>query len=67
MIIPGYVVEGTLGKHILSQPNEIESMNGSRLPLKMSVEYISFSAHVDYKENSEFIDAVGAKNLVLFP
>jgi cleavage and polyadenylation specificity factor subunit 3 len=65
VIIPGYVVEGTLGKHILSQPQEIESMNGSRLPLKLSVEYISFSAHVDYKENSEFIDLVGSKHLVL--
>lgn len=40
-------------------------MNGSKLPLRLTVEYISFSAHVDYKENSEFIEQVGSKNLVL--
>lgn len=65
VIVPGYVVEGTLGKQILSQPEEIQSMNGQRLPLNLTVEYISFSAHVDYKENSEFIDNVGSSNLVL--
>eukprot|EP00842_Homolaphlyctis_polyrhiza_P005194 jgi/Hompol1/5676/HPOL_004648-RA len=65
VIIPGYVVEGTLGKQILSQPDEIPAMNGSKLPLRLSVEYISFSAHVDYKENSQFIEDVGSQNLVL--
>ncbi|KAI8917326.1 beta-lactamase-like protein [Entophlyctis helioformis] len=65
VIIPGYVVEGTLGKQILSQPEEIPSMNGSKLPLRLTVEYISFSAHVDYKQNSEFIEDVGSPNLVL--
>ncbi|KAI8894305.1 beta-lactamase-like protein, partial [Globomyces pollinis-pini] len=64
-IIPGYVVEGTLGKQILSQPDDIVSMSGARLPLRLTVEYISFSAHVDYKENSDFIEEVGSKNLVL--
>ena len=45
VIVPGYVVEGTLGKTILSQPQEIPSMSGPPLPLKLSVDYISFSAH----------------------
>lgn len=40
-------------------------MNGSKLPLRLTVEYISFSAHVDFKENSEFIQDVASKNLVL--
>ncbi|TPX56229.1 hypothetical protein PhCBS80983_g04699 [Powellomyces hirtus] len=65
VIIPGYVVEGTLGKQILSQPEEITSMSGAKLPLRLTVEYISFSAHVDYRENSAFIEEVGASNLVL--
>jgi cleavage and polyadenylation specificity factor subunit 3 len=65
VIIPGYVVEGTLGKQILSQPEEFVSMTGAKLPLRLTVEYISFSAHVDYKENSEFIEAVGSQHLVL--
>ncbi|KAJ3037637.1 Cleavage and polyadenylation specificity factor subunit 3 [Rhizophlyctis rosea] len=65
VIIPGYVVDGTLGKQILSQPDEIVSMTGAKLPLRLSVEYISFSAHVDFRENSAFIEDVAAPNVVL--
>ncbi|ORY51891.1 cleavage and polyadenylation specificity factor 3, isoform CRA_b [Rhizoclosmatium globosum] len=65
VIIPGYVVEGTLGKEILSQPEEIKSLNGGKLPLRLTVEYVSFSAHVDFPQNSQFIEEVGAQNLVL--
>ncbi|GFO20947.1 cleavage and polyadenylation specificity factor subunit 3 [Plakobranchus ocellatus] len=54
-IIAGYCVEGTLAKHILSEPNEIVSLGGQKLPLKCSVDYISFSAHADYKQTSEFL------------
>lgn len=51
----GYCVEGTLAKTILSEPEEITTMVGQKLPLKMSVDYISFSAHTDYQQTSEFI------------
>lgn len=51
----GYCVEGTLAKTILSEPEEITTMLGQKLPLKMSVDYISFSAHTDYQQTSEFI------------
>ena len=40
---------------ILSDPEEITTMTGQKLPLKMSVDYISFSAHTDYEQTSEFI------------
>jgi len=36
-IVGGYCVEGTLAKHILSEPEEITAMNGQKLPLKMQV------------------------------
>ena len=65
VVIPGYVVEGTLAKHILSEPNEIVSMAGAKLPLRLSVDYVSFSAHVDYVQNAQFIEEVASKNLVL--
>ena len=65
IIIPGYVVEGTLGKHIMSEPREVESLTGAMIPLKMAVEYISFSAHVDFAQNSAFIEEVKAPNVVL--
>ncbi|RKP01686.1 hypothetical protein CXG81DRAFT_25654 [Caulochytrium protostelioides] len=66
VIIPGYVVEGTLGKAILARPTEIPSLTtGGKLPLRLSVDYISFSAHVDFRENAEFIDDVDAPHLIL--
>ena len=64
-IIAGYCVEGTLAKEILSEPNEIVALSGAKIPLRMSVDYISFSAHVDFTQNSQFIDEVSPSNLVL--
>ncbi|ORY00826.1 Metallo-hydrolase/oxidoreductase [Basidiobolus meristosporus CBS 931.73] len=65
VVITGYSVEGTLAKSILNEPEDFQSMSGTRIPLRMSVDYISFSAHVDYAQNSQFIDEVKAPNLVL--
>lgn len=52
-------------QHILSDPPEISALSGAKLPLNMSVAYISFSAHVDFLQNSQFIDEIQAPNLVL--
>lgn len=65
IIIPGYVVEGTLAKHVLGEPDEVTAQDGRKLPLRMKVEYISFSAHVDYTQNAEFIDQIMPPHLVL--
>ncbi|WFD18946.1 endoribonuclease ysh1 [Malassezia caprae] len=65
VIVSGYSVEGTMARDILSDPDEIVAMNGQRIPRRMSVDYISFSAHVDYTQNSRFIDEVKAKHIVL--
>ena len=48
VIVSGYSVEGTMARDILSDPDDIVAMNGQRIPRRMSVDYISFSAHVDY-------------------
>uniref|UniRef100_A0A2K6D8J5 Cleavage and polyadenylation specific factor 3 n=1 Tax=Macaca nemestrina TaxID=9545 RepID=A0A2K6D8J5_MACNE len=65
VIIAGYCVEGTLAKHIMSEPEEITTMSGQKLPLKMSVDYISFSAHTDYQQTSEFIRALKPPHVIL--
>lgn len=65
VIVSGYSVEGTMARDILSDPDEIVALNGQRIPRRMSVDYISFSAHVDYTQNSRFIDEVKAKHIVL--
>ncbi|KAG1650920.1 Cleavage and polyadenylation specificity factor subunit 3 [Nymphon striatum] len=62
VIIAGYCVEGTLAK-----PEEILTMTGLKLPLKMSVDYISFSAHTDYLQTRSFIKALQPPHLVRFP
>lgn len=65
VIIAGYCVEGTLAKTILSHPEEIPTMSGQTLPLKCSVDYISFSAHTDYQQTSEFIREMKPSHIVL--
>jgi cleavage and polyadenylation specificity factor subunit 3 len=65
VIIAGYCVEGTLAKTILSEPEEIVSMSGQKLPLNMSVDYISFSAHTDYQQTSEFIRLLKPTHVIL--
>uniref|UniRef100_H3C9Y3 Cleavage and polyadenylation specificity factor subunit 3 n=1 Tax=Tetraodon nigroviridis TaxID=99883 RepID=H3C9Y3_TETNG len=65
VIIAGYCVEGTLAKHIMSEPDEITTMSGQKLALKMSVDYISFSAHTDYQQTSEFIRALKPPHVIL--
>lgn len=57
-------MEGTLAKQILSEPEEIVTLSGQKLPLKMSVDYISFSAHTDYKQTSEFVRALKPPHVV---
>ena len=65
IIIAGYCVEGTLAKMIMSEPEEITSISGQRLPLKATVKYISFSAHTDYEQTSEFIRLLKPGHVVL--
>ncbi|KAI1297190.1 Cleavage and polyadenylation specificity factor subunit 3 [Halotydeus destructor] len=64
-IVAGYCVEGTLAKQVLSEPEEITTMSGQKIPRKCQIEYISFSAHTDYQQTSEFIQALRPPNIVL--
>ena len=63
VVIAGYCVDGTLAKEILKEPKEIESTRGQMLKLNMTVECISFSAHVDFTQNSQFIYECMPKHL----
>ena len=64
-VIPGYCVEGTLAKHIMTEPREVQRLNGEMVPLRMSVAYISFSAHSDYTQTSQFVQALDPPHVVL--
>ncbi|KAF5102455.1 hypothetical protein D0Z00_000382 [Geotrichum galactomycetum] len=67
LILTGYSVEGTMAKQILNEPNEIPSFRApeTKIPRRLTVEELSFAAHVDFRENSEFIDLVGAPKIIL--
>jgi cleavage and polyadenylation specificity factor subunit 3 len=65
LVIPGYVVEGTLAKHVLTEPDHITLMSGLTAPRRITVEYISFSAHADFQQTSDFIDALEPPHIVL--
>uniref|UniRef100_A0A0K0DIE6 Beta-Casp domain-containing protein n=1 Tax=Angiostrongylus cantonensis TaxID=6313 RepID=A0A0K0DIE6_ANGCA len=64
-IIAGYCVEGTLAKHILSEPEEVVAMNGDRLPMRLQVGYISFSAHTDFQQTLAFVKQLKPPHMVL--
>jgi cleavage and polyadenylation specificity factor subunit 3 len=65
LVIPGYCPEGTLAKHVLTEPKEVQLLSGQVVPLKMSVHYISFSAHADYSETSDFLSTLNPAKVVL--
>jgi cleavage and polyadenylation specificity factor subunit 3 len=82
VIVTGYSVEGTMGKQILNDPESIPAIMTSHggenrgrpgtqsdrvmIPRRCSVQEYSFAAHVDGKENQEFINEVGASVIVSF-
>jgi cleavage and polyadenylation specificity factor subunit 3 len=65
LIVTGYSVEGTMARSIINEPDEIIGLNGQKIPRRMTVDYISFSAHVDGTQNHKFIDEIKAQHIVL--
>mmetsp|Transcript_28920 Transcript_28920/g.43620 ORF Transcript_28920/g.43620 Transcript_28920/m.43620 type:complete len:402 (+) Transcript_28920:704-1909(+) len=63
--IAGYAVENTLSKEIMNQPKEVVTMEGRIQPLSCLVDYVSFSAHVDFMQNRNFIQKVDPKHIIL--
>ena len=61
----GYAVENTLAKDLAKEPEEVTTLDGRRQPLNMLVEYVSFSAHVDFVQNRDFISKVDPGRIVL--
>jgi len=65
VVIAGYSVEGTLAKQILSEPDEVRTQEGRAQPRRCTVVSVSFSAHVDFFQNLEFVEATRPDNIVL--
>lgn len=65
VIMPGYCVQGTVGHKILGGAKKIEFENRQVIDVKMSVEYMSFSAHADAKGIMQLIQYCEPKNVLL--
>lgn len=50
LLLTGYCVENTLARDLINGIREYKGID-----IKMSIDYISFSAHCDFKETSYFI------------
>lgn len=65
VIMPGYCVQGTVGHKILNGAKKVEFENRQVIDVKMSVEYMSFSAHADAKGIMQLIQYCEPKNVML--
>jgi cleavage and polyadenylation specificity factor subunit 3 len=65
VMIAGYAVEHTLAKEIMNQPKEVVTLEGRRQSLNCLVDYVSFSAHVDFVQNRSFITQTDPKHIIL--
>lgn len=65
LIIPGYIVDGTLPQVLMKNPAEITTLSGKIVPRKISINYVSFSGHADFNQTSRFITELKPKRIVL--
>ncbi|XP_071957056.1 integrator complex subunit 11-like [Antedon mediterranea] len=65
VIMPGYCVAGTVGHKILNGQKKIELENRQILEVKLSVQYMSFSAHADAKGIMQLIQQCEPKHVLL--
>lgn len=64
VIMPGYCVAGTVGAKVLSGQKVIE-VEGGKIPVRLEVQHLSFSAHADAKGIMQLIKQCDAKAVVL--
>jgi len=66
VVITGYCVQNTLAKDLLdAQPDTHTLGDGREVQLKIRVHEVSFSAHCDFIQTSEFIDELNPGQIVL--
>jgi cleavage and polyadenylation specificity factor subunit 3 len=65
IIVSGYSVNGTLAHDLKSEPDSVTLNDGRKVAVRATVKFISFSAHSDYAQTSEFIRKLKANVVVL--
>ena len=64
VIIAGYAVENTMAKDLANEPEDVLTLEGKSQPRNCSVVVVSFSAHVDYLQNRDFMLAVDPGHII---
>lgn len=64
IIMPGYCVAGTFGWKILNGHKKLEFENRQTVDVKMTVSYMSFSAHADAKGIMQLVKQCQPSNIV---
>nr|KAG5710070.1 hypothetical protein BaRGS_030146 [Batillaria attramentaria] len=65
VIMPGYCVAGTVGHKILNGVRRLEFENKHTLDVRLSVQYMSFSAHADAKGIMQLITQCSPASVLL--
>ncbi|KAK6464038.1 beta-lactamase-like protein [Scheffersomyces coipomensis] len=67
VVMTGFSVEGTMAKELLKEPHTIQSSVNPDLtiPRRLNVQDISFAAHVDFQQNTSFIEKVQPSKIIL--
>jgi len=65
IIMSGYSVAGTLAHELKNDPEQVTLSDGRRVAVRATIKFISFSAHSDYNQSSEFIRRLKANVVVL--
>jgi cleavage and polyadenylation specificity factor subunit 3 len=65
VIIADFAVAGTLARDILSDAKTVTTRSGLVVPIKCSVDAISFSAHADFPQTQAFVAELAPPHVVL--
>ncbi|XP_076039940.1 integrator complex subunit 11 [Oratosquilla oratoria] len=65
VIMPGYCVQGTVGHKILNGAKKVDFENRQSIDVRLTVEYMSFSAHADAKGIMQLIRHCEPRNVML--
>ena len=65
VIIADFAVQGTLARDILSDAKTVTTRAGLVVPIKCSVDAISFSAHADFPQTQAFVAELAPPHVVL--
>jgi len=65
IIVSGYSVNGTLAHDLKSEPESVTLNDGLKVHVRATIKFISFSAHSDYGQTSDFIRRLKASVIVL--